>query len=148
MNIIIRGLAAFCAVLALSAPANAQEATTLLPDSVNLTLVQGSAIPDDCMYPASISDTTRFELACVTMPRFVSGEVGAQYIGQLGQQGWRQGAFIPAGMTAVRTDENNCERVLNIFPSDFPPGQEESAIVVMWFALDRTPRCNRQSGSQ
>jgi hypothetical protein len=136
-------LAALCAALIAAAPASAQDAQILLPESVRLQVVQGSMIPEDCMYPASITDTTRFEIACVTMPRILSGDVGAQYIGQLGQQGWRQGDLITAGMTAVRTDENNCERVLNIFPGDFPPGQEESAIVVMWFALDRTPRCNQ-----
>ena len=32
---------------------------------------------------------------------------------------------MPGGMTAVRTDENNCQRVLNIFPSDYPPSEAE-----------------------
>jgi hypothetical protein len=81
--------------------------------------------------------------ACVTMPRMISSEIGSQYIGQLGQAGWHQGDYISGGMTAVRTDENNCQRVLNIFPSDYPPGETESDIVVLWFALDRTPRCNQ-----
>lgn len=114
-----------------------------MPDTLNLEVVDGSLVPPDCMYPASITDVTLFETACVTMPRVISGEIGSQYIGQLGQAGWRQGDFISGGMTAVRTDENNCQRVLNIFPSDYPPGQTESDIVVMWFALDRSPRCNQ-----
>lgn len=133
--------AAACAFAALATSAVAQE-QRLLPNSLNLELVDGSMVPSDCMYPASISDTTRYEIACVTMPRIISTEISAQYIGQLGQQGWHQGSYIPAGMTAVRTDENNCQRVLNIFPGDFPPGTEQSDVVVIWFAYDRTPRCN------
>jgi hypothetical protein len=140
------GLASLCAVLALSAPVRAQIDATLLPQSLNLPVLEGSAVPDDCLYPASIVDSTRYEIACVTMPRFASGEVGAQYFGELGTRGWRQGTYISGGMTAVRTDENNCQRVLNIFPGDFPPGEEASALVVIWFALDRMPRCN-QSGA-
>ena len=137
---LIHTLTAACALAALATPAFAQD--RLMPDSVNLELVEGSVVPEDCMYPASIQDATRFETACVTMPRIISSEISSQYIGQLGQQGWHQGSYIPAGMTAVRTDENNCQRVLNIFPGDFPPGTEESDVVVIWFALDRTPRCN------
>jgi hypothetical protein len=132
-------LAAVCAIAAFATPAFAQD--RLLPNSLNLELVDGSVVPEDCMYPASIQDSTRYETACVTMPRIISTEISSQYIGQLGQQGWHQGTYIPAGMTAVRTDENNCERVLNIFPGDFPPGTENSDVVVIWFALDRTPRC-------
>ena len=127
------------------APAAAQEPSTtaeaILPDSVNLSLVDGSEVPADCRYPSTISDTTTFELACVTMPRFSSGLIGAEYIAQLGQRGWHQGEYIDGGMTAVRADENNCERVLNIFPSDFPPGDAESATVVIWFVMERAPRC-------
>jgi len=115
----------------------------LLPESLNLQIVEGSVVPPDCMYPDSITDTTRFEIACVTMPRIISGEISAQYIGQLGQQGWRQGDYVPGGMTAVRTDENNCRRVLNLFPSNYPPSDEAADITVLWFALDRTPRCTR-----
>jgi hypothetical protein len=144
-----RFLAAFSAMLALAAPAYAQDAEpTLLPQSLNLPVLEGSMIPDDCMYPASITDATRFEIACVTMPRFISGEVGAQYLGELGTRGWRQGSYISGGMTAERTDENNCQQVLNIFPADFPPGTENSDLIVIWFAFDRTPRCNIQRGSQ
>jgi hypothetical protein len=77
------------------------------------------------------------------MPRIISTEISSQYIGQLGLQGWRQGNLIPQGMTAERTDENNCRRVLNIFPADFPPGTEQSTVVVLWFALDRTPHCGQ-----
>lgn len=136
-------LAGFCALAALTTPAFAQD--RLMPNSLNLELVDGSVVPENCMYPASIQDATRFETACVTMPRIISTEISSQYIGQLGQQGWHQGSYIPAGMTAVRTDENNCQRVLNIFPGDFPPGTDNSEVVVIWFALDRTPRC---SGTQ
>lgn len=128
-----------------SAPAQAEgdEAEQrLLPESVNLAVVEGSTVPDDCQYPSTISDTTAFELACVTMPRFGAGLIGAEYLAQLGQLGWRQGNYIEGGMTAVRTDENNCERVLNIFPSPYPPSEERSLTAVIWFVLERTPRCN------
>jgi hypothetical protein len=130
-------------ILAATAPALAQEAPThLLPDSLNLEIVDGSIVPEDCHYPSTITDTSRFEIACVTIPRVIGAEVSSQYIGQLGAAGWHQGAYVPGGMTAVRTDENNCRRVLNIFPSDYPPSEENSQVTVLWFALDRTPRCN------
>lgn len=138
-----------CAALASSAPAHAQDsddpppapAAAILPDSVNLTVLEGSTVPDDCQYPSTITDATRFELACVTMPRLISADLAARYIGELGEQGWRQGAYVRGGMTAVRTDDNNCDRVLNIFPSDYPAGQRTSPVVVVWFALEREPRC-------
>lgn len=143
------------AALTLVTPAFAQEAAPtaqtehaaptgqhLLADSVNLALVEGSSVPSDCQYPSTISDSSTFELACVTMPRFNSGVIGAEYIAQLGQLGWHQGDWIDGGMTAVRADENNCERVLNIFPGDFPPGEAQSTNVVIWFVLERAPRCN------
>lgn len=140
-------LAGLGSILALATPAWAADATHLMPDSLNLEIVDGSIVPDDCMYPSSITDTTRFEIACVTMPAVIGTEISSQYIGQLGAQGWHQGDYVPGGMTAIRTDENNCRRVLNIFPSDYPPTQEESQVMVLWFALDRTPRCNEsQSG--
>ncbi|MBL8546483.1 MAG: hypothetical protein JNL81_08460 [Hyphomonadaceae bacterium] len=123
------------------ASAHAQE-QRLMPDSLNLEIVDGSIVPEDCMYPASIADTTRFEIACVTMPALIGADISSQYIGQLGAQGWRQGNYVPGGMTAVRTDENNCRRVLNIFPSNYPPGDENAQVNVLWFALDRAPRCN------
>lgn len=136
-------IAGLCLGLACATPVWAQEsAPRLMPDSLNLEIVDGSTVPPDCMYPSSITDTTRFEIACVTMPRLVSAEISAQYIGQLGRQGWRQGNYVPGGLTAERTDDNNCRRVLNIFPSAFPPSEEESAVNVLWFALDRTPRCS------
>ena len=124
-----------------SAPAQANAAQRLLPESVNLSVVEGSMIPADCQYPSTISDTTSFELACVTMPPFGAGLIGAEYLAQLGQLGWRQGDYIEGGMSAVRADENNCERVLNIFPSDFPPGAERAETAVIWFVLERAPRC-------
>jgi hypothetical protein len=146
---------AFCAALMLAAPAYAQNETAaaaqqeetsaaqrLLADSVNLSVVEGSSVPTDCQYPSTISDTSSFELACVTMPRVASGLIGAEYLAQLGQLGWRQGDYIEGGMTAVRADENNCERVLNIFPSDFPPGEAQTTTTVIWFVLERTPRCS------
>ncbi|MEQ1819071.1 MAG: hypothetical protein ABL871_10720 [Terricaulis sp.] len=134
--------AGLCSILALSTSAFAADATHLMPDTLNLEIVDGSIVPDDCMYPASITDSSRFEVACVTMPAIIGQEISSQYIGQLGAQGWHQGSYVPGGMTAVRTDENNCRRVLNIFPGDYPPNQERADITVLWFALDRTPRCN------
>jgi hypothetical protein len=125
-----------------AAPETVAPATnTLLPESVNLEVVAGSTVPDDCMYPESLTDAARFELGCATMPRFGSSAVAARYIGQLGELGWRQGAYVSGGMTAVRTDENECEHVLNIFVSSYPPGNENAALAVMWLAMDRTPRC-------
>lgn len=140
---LMKALAGICLAAALSTPAFAQEATRLMPDSLNLEVVDGSIVPDDCMYPSTITNAARFDIGCVTMPRFVGAEVSSQYIGQLGQQGWHQGNYVQGGMTAVRTDENNCQRVLNIFPSNYPPSEEESQVTVLWFALDRTPRCNQ-----
>lgn len=145
-------LIALGAAFMLAMPAQAQEepaaaaasqnaAELLLPESVNLAVVEGSSVPQDCQYPSTISDTTSFELACVTMPRFSSGMIGAEYLAELGRMGWRQGNYVEGGMTAVRNDENNCERVLNIFPGDFPPGEARSSTVVIWFVLERTPRC-------
>ena len=124
-----------------SAPAQANAPQRLLPESVNLSVVEGSMIPADCQYPSTISDTTTFELACVTMPQFGAGLIGAEYLAQLGQLGWRQGDYIEGGMSAVRADENNCERVLNIFPSNFPPGEAQATTAVIWFVLERAPRC-------
>lgn len=124
---------------ALAEPADASE--TLLSESVQLEVVDGSRIPDECHYPETISDTARFELACVTMPRFVGGDVAMRYIGQLGEQGFQQGSYITGGMTAVRANESNCEEVINIFPGDYPPGTRGSDIVIIWFARERAPRC-------
>ncbi|MEZ5957544.1 MAG: hypothetical protein R3C27_10080 [Hyphomonadaceae bacterium] len=136
-------IAALYLAAAFATPAVAQETPThLLPDSLNLEIVDGSIVPQDCHYPSSITDTARFEIACVTMPRIIGAQVSSQYIGQLGAAGWHQGSYVPGGMTAVRTDENNCRHVLNIFPSDYPPSERNSQVTVLWFALDRTPRCN------
>lgn len=138
-------IAALCLAAAFATPTLAQETAAperLLPDSLNLEIVDGSIVPEDCHYPSTITDTARFEIACVTMPRIIGAQVSSQYIGQLGAAGWHQGSYVPGGMTAVRTDENNCRRVLNIFPSDYPPSEENSQVTVLWFALDRTPRCN------
>jgi len=138
-------IAALCLAAAFVTPTLAQETAAperLLPDSLNLEIVDGSIAPEDCHYPSTITDTSRFEIACVTMPRIIGPQISSQYIGQLGAAGWHQGSYVPGGMTAVRTDENNCRRVLNIFPSDYPPNEENSQVTVLWFALDRTPRCN------
>ncbi|MBY0565738.1 MAG: hypothetical protein K2P70_00380 [Hyphomonadaceae bacterium] len=143
------------ATLALITPAYAQDAETpapaaepaqaasetILSESVRLDIVDGSLIPEECHYPATISDTARFELACVTMPRFAGGQVAMEYIGQLGEQGFQQGSYITGGMTAVRANESNCQEVINIFPGDYPPGTRGSDIVVIWFARERAPRC-------
>ncbi|MEZ5960348.1 MAG: hypothetical protein R3C30_07950 [Hyphomonadaceae bacterium] len=140
-----KAIAALCLAAAIATPSTAQETAAphrLLPDSLNLEIVDGSVVPEDCHYPSSITDAARFEIACVTMPRVIGAEISSQYIGQLGAAGWHQGNYVPGGLTAVRTDENNCQRVLNIFPSDYPPSEEQSAVTVLWFALDREPRCN------
>jgi hypothetical protein len=162
--LIRNAIIALSAALLLTSPAHAQDAPaepdapavepadapaeanpqTLLPQSVNLPVLEGSSVPAECHYPDTINDTASFELACVTMPRFSSGVMvmGAEYLAALGTLGWRQGDYVEGGMTAVRTDENNCERVLNIFPGDYPPSEgRRSANVVVWFVLERTPRC-------
>lgn len=137
-----KAIAALCLSAAIATPSMAQEAPNrLLPDSLNLEIVDGSIVPEDCHYPSSITDTSRFEIACVTMPRVIGAEISSQYIGQLGAAGWHQGNYVPGGLTAVRTDENSCQRVLNIFPSDYPPSEQDSQVTVLWFALDRAPRC-------
>lgn len=144
--------AALCSALLLAAPARAQEeapvaeeteaSRTLLPETINLEIIDGSRVPEDCQFPETINDTASFELACVTMPRFGAGMIGAEYLAQLGRLGWRQGNYIEGGMTAVRIDENNCQRVLNLFPGDYPPGDAQSTTTVLWFVLERAPRCD------
>ncbi|MEQ1493435.1 MAG: hypothetical protein ABL932_23105 [Terricaulis sp.] len=73
--------AGLCSILALSTSAFAADATHLMPDTLNLEIVDGSIVPDDCMYPASITDSSRFEVACVTMPAIIGQEISSQYIG-------------------------------------------------------------------
>lgn len=140
----LSAIVCLCLATLIAAPAGADQPHRLLPESLNLEVVEGSSIPDDCQYPASIRDAARFEIACVTMPADAADQINAEYIGQLGAQGWRQGDYIMGGMAAVRTDENHCQRVLDIFPSAFPPGQTpESDVAVLWLALERTPRCHQ-----
>lgn len=139
---VIRSLAC-AAMLLFSSNAFAEDSTpTLLPNTLSLPVLDGAEIPSDCMYPSTISDTGRFELACVTMPSGEeSGDIGAQYIDMLGERGWRQGTYLNGGFTAVHPADGGCEQVLNIFPSTFPPAERNASTMVIWFAMEREQRC-------
>ena len=123
--------------------ARAQE-EALLPNSVDLPLVQGSTIPEECYLPEDLVDDARYEAACVTMPRMGGSRIGAAYIGLLGERGWTEGPYLDRGFSAVRPVADagvDCNQRLNIFPSDYPPEEHGSPEVVIWFVLERQPRC-------
>jgi hypothetical protein len=138
-----------CALAAVLLPgaALADEAPNLLADSVNIPVIAGSSVPEDCHYPNSLRDAARYETACVVMARS-DGELAARYIGYLGQHGWHAGPLITSGFSAVHDEQNGCEKLLGVFPSDYPPETHDSAQVVLWFALEREPRCATQPTPQ
>jgi hypothetical protein len=147
----LRTLIFVCAAFLAPGLASAETTTapTLLPDSLSLPVLDGSTVPDDCMYPSTIADPNQFELACVTVPRDRLGtEISARYIGMLGQRGWHEGSYVSGGFTAVHTGDNGCAQVLNIFPSDYPPSEHASSTVVIWFALERAQHCDAPARSQ
>lgn len=124
--------------------------STLLPGRLDIPVVEGSNVPDDCHFPASLSSPGHYDLACVVMPRTEeSDSIGATYFGLLGQRGWHADQMVPGGFTATRA-EGNCEQVLGIYPSVYPPGADEDSAQdsVIWFALDRNQRCGAQRSSQ
>ena len=143
---------------------DAPAATTLLPGGLDLPIVEGSSVPADCHFPAGLRNAGHFDLACVVMPRDSQGDhIGAQYLGMLGQRGWHQGDLISGGFSAVHVEANGCEKVLGIYPSEYPPpgdnaapaapqrnpeefggddDDDASGDTVLWFALDRQERCN------
>jgi len=150
----------------IAAPAAAIGATTtLLPGGLDLPIVEGSSVPADCHFPAGLRNAGHFDLACVVMPRDSGGDhIGAQYLGMLGQRGWHQGDLITGGFSAIHVEANGCEKVLGIYPSEYPPQDGATAATppaqdpeefggdddddsaggdtVIWFALDRQERCN------
>lgn len=148
-RLILSALVAFT----LAGPAFAQDAAkseaTLFPGSIDLPIVDGARVPDDCLYPASLRDS-HYDLACVVLPAGErSAEIGAQYLGLLGQRGYRQGNAIIGGFTAVKDETNGCEQVVDIFPSAYPPAQQENAQnFVIWFARERQQRCGAQTQPQ
>ena len=135
---------AFAAAPALALAADAP-ATTLFPGALDIPIFEGASVPDDCHFPASLQDPARFELACVVMPMDErSEEVSMNFIGWLGQHSFRRDMDIVGGMSAVRPADNGCEQVLDIFTREYPPETEES--IIIWFALERQPRCSAPSG--
>lgn len=146
---------ALCALAALVLPSVAfaedgAPAQTLFPGGLDLPIVDGASVPADCLYPHSLRDSARYDLACVVLPAGErSAEIGAQYLGMLGQRGWHQGNAIIDGFTAVHEESNGCEQVLDIFPSAYPPAQQDDAQnFVIWFALERQQRCDAQTSQQ
>jgi hypothetical protein len=149
--------------------AAAPPSNTLLPGGLDLPIVEGSSVPADCHFPDGLRNAAHYDLACVVMPRDSQGDhIGAQYLGMLGQRGWHQGDLITGGFSAVHLEANGCERVLGIYPSEYPPSADNTAAqaapqrdpeefggeddedgadngggdTVLWFALDRQQRCN------
>lgn len=146
----MRTLLAALVVLALPSLAFADDkkAATLFPGSLDLPIADGATIPGDCFFPARLRNANHYDLACVVMPRSErASQIGAEYLGLLGQRGWREGAMVIGGMSAVKPADNGCHSFLGIYPHDFPPAATpsttttQSANVVIWFALDRQPHC-------
>ena len=51
--------------------------------------------------------------------------------------------LVKGDLSPLRLADLKGQRVvLNIFPSNYPPGEADAQVNVLWFALDRTPRCN------
>lgn len=138
-----------CAVAFAAAPTLAfavdAPATTLFPGALDMPIFDGASVPDDCHFPASLQDPARFELACVVMP-MDSEEVSMNFIGWLGQHQFRRDQEIIGGMSAVRPAENGCEQVLDIYTREYPPEAETHENMVIWFALEREPRCAAPHG--
>lgn len=143
----MRVAALFCALALAAAPltfAAEGAATSLFPDTINLPVVDGSSVPEECHFPADLTDTAKYEPVCVTMQRENGGAIGAAYLGLLGQRGWRQGPYSERGISAVRPAGDDCEERLDIFPSDYPPEASQSPEVVIWFVREKQPRCGDQ----
>jgi hypothetical protein len=138
-----------CALAFAAAPtfASAENATTLFPGALDMPVLEGANVPEDCHYPTSLQNAQRYELACVVIPASdTSEDVTMNYIGWLGQHQFRQDMEIVGGISAVRPAAEGCEQVLDIFMREYPPNVEESEDTVIWFALQRQPRCSAQSG--
>jgi hypothetical protein len=139
----------FCGLAAFALPAAAQikesptrtaatseAASSLFPGELDMPVVDGSNVPSDCEFPASLT-ASNLELACIVAESaYADGEVGIEYISWLGQNGFRHSADIIGGFAAARETENGCEQTLNIYPHG-----EEGETAGIWFALEREPRC-------
>lgn len=117
-----------------AAPASAA-ASTLFPGELDMPVADGSNVPSNCEFPASLT-ASGLELACVVADGAPDDEVGIEYISWLGSNGFRHSADIIGGFAAARETENGCEQTLNIYPHG-----EEGETAGIWFALDREPHC-------
>ena len=135
-----------CALALAATPTLAFAAdTTLFPGALDIPVFDGATVPDDCHFPASLQDPARFELACVTMPMDErTEEVSMNFIGWLGQHQFHRDQEIIGGMSAVRPADNGCEQVLDIYTREYPPETHENFVI--WFALERQPRCTAPNG--
>jgi hypothetical protein len=139
----------FCGVAAFAMPAFAgpkdspapQQVTTiaptntLFPGAIDMPVAEGSNVPSNCEFPASLS-ASGLELACIVADSAAEDEVGIEYISWLGENGFRHSADIIGGFAAARETENGCEQTLNIYPHG-----EEGETAGIWFALVREPQC-------
>jgi hypothetical protein len=142
-HLIACGLAAFtipALALAKDPPtrvsASTENASTLFPGELDIPVANGSNVPSNCEFPASLT-ASGLELACIVAePGMAEDEVGIEYISWLGSNGFRHSADIIGGFAAARETENGCEQTLNIYPHG-----EEGETAGIWFALDREQHC-------
>lgn len=138
-HLILCGLAAFAlptAALAKDAPQAQRAATTLFPGAIDIPVANGSNVPANCDFPATLTGSG-MELACVVATNGAAeDEVGIEYIAWLGQNGWRHSADIIGGFAATKENANGCEQTLSIYPHG-----DEGETSGIWFALEREPRC-------
>lgn len=117
-------------------PASATAVATLFPGAIDMPVAHGSAVPDDCAFPASLQSANT-ELACVVATNGAGeNEVGIEYISWLGENGWRHSANVEGGIVAARRDADGCEQMLGVYPHG-----EDGEATGIWFALVREPAC-------
>lgn len=141
-HLIFCGVAAFtipAVAVAKDAPVRAAaqtSASTLFPGELDIPVAEGSNVPSNCEFPASLT-SSGLELACVVAtPGAAEDEVGIEYISWLGENGFRHSADIIGGFAAARETDSGCEQRLNIYPHG-----EEGEAAGIWFALEREPQC-------
>lgn len=142
-HLIFCGVAAFtipAVAVAKDAPtrvsAESTNSSTLFPGQLDIPVAEGSNVPTNCEFPASLT-ASGLELACVVANMGAAeDEVGIEYISWLGENGFRHSADIIGGFAATRETENGCEQQLNIYPHG-----EEGQSAGIWFALDREQHC-------
>ena len=134
-----------CALLAFlwAAPGNAQQTQSLFASSLNLPVLDGATVPNDCRYPRQITDDPHhYELACVVMARNnQASDIGMHYMQLLSERGWNAprdmvGSAIPFN----RSQPDGCVLSLTLMPADLP-GDQQSQTVVIYFIYDPQPRC-------